>query len=132
MNIFKRKPQKPAPLSTQHWTKLRPSYDKLRDGKFILLTVDLQPHPDYEPVPVRYRLSAIFEDIQMDREVTIRLGDRGASGFGVIDDETGELAQYQRITLYPQSNFTWEFHETAEDRREAELIERQRKMKDVL
>lgn len=116
----------------QPMLKERTDYTKLRPGKFVLLTVDMQPHPDYEPVPVRYRLSSLLEDLQMTQEVSFQLGERGASGYGVVDDETGELAFRERRTLYPRTTLTWEFYETAQARRETELIERQRSAKDVL
>lgn len=124
---MKEEPAQPVPV-----LKERTDYTKLRPGKFVLLTVDMQPHPDYEPVPVRYNLSPVFQEIQMDREVTLSIEERGASGFGVVDDETGELVQRHRMTIYPHSTFTWEFFETALARREAALIERQRRARNIL
>lgn len=98
--------------------KPQPNYREDRPGHFALLTVDLERHPEYEPAPVRfflYGLSLSF--LACDRDVEFKLGEngkKGASGWGVFDDETGELAYHERITLYPNGTFGWYLDTTYE------------------
>lgn len=105
-----------------------PENDGFRPGRMALLTVDLEQHPDYEPVPIRYYITELFQDLRGDREVMWRIGERGASAYGIFDEETGELVYHERMTIRPHSTFEWVYSETLEARR----IQQQRDNPDIL
>lgn len=95
---------------------VKPDYSSQRQGHMALLTVDLERHPDYEPLPVKFFLYGRTARILcIDRDVEFKVGEdgkMGASGFGVFDDETGELAYYERVTIFPHCTFGWYLDET--------------------
>lgn len=81
--------------------------DALRPGTMVLLTLDGEVHPDYEPVPVWYDHRFLpLGMLRMTHTVRINVNKRGAAGWAVRNSD-GNVVYQEKLMVYPGFKFAW-------------------------